>query len=223
MLPGLAPSVPARIPPTLAYVGGLSSGSDTTSYSFGSLSLGSKDANGKRWTVACAGAYDESAARTITSITIGGQPATIVALPSTPGRAAVAIAIVDTSSLADTVTGAFTVDATTNAGALTLYRMYDIIDPTPFSTNDGLETGGLINLSTNIAVPGCTVAVVMTRNPSLASYTWSGLTENADLDIDSNDYFSVASGGVVGSPTSISVQCADTSPDSMRACVASWR
>lgn len=27
----------------------------------------------------------------------------------------------------------------------------------------------------------------------------------------------------VPEPTAISVQCADTSPDSMRACVASWR
>ena len=205
--------------PTLVKVGGVTTGSDQTTYS-SSLSLGAKDANGRRWTVVVAGAYSDVSNRVVNSVTVDGSAATIVV--STPSdRPTCAIAIIDSSSMANTVTVAATMSGACFAGGLYVYRMFDIVSSTPFSTNTSGAVVGLSVLNTDVAASGCTVAVAVTRNGG-GSSTWTGLTEDVDANYDSNDLFTVASGGTVGFPSAIQVQNSGK-PTEARACVASWR
>lgn len=206
------------IMPTLIKVGGATTGSDQTTYSF-SLSLGAKDANGSRWTVVCVGSFSGGNG-VVNSVSVGGSPATIV-VSSPSDTVKCAIAIIDSSAMADTVTVSFTLSTSGLAGGMYVYRMFDIASPTPYSTSAVGSVGGLSTLDTDVPQPGCAVAVAVTLNGG-GSFTWTGLTEDVDADYDSNDLFSTASGGAVGFPSVIRAQNSG-SPSAMRACVASWR
>lgn len=203
---------------TLAKVGGFTTGSDQTTYS-GSLSLGAKDANGKRWTVVTVGAFSGSNG-TVSSVSVDGSPATIV-ISSPSDLVKCAIAIIDSSAMADTVTVSFTLSGSNLSGGIYIHRMFDIVSATPASTLTVGSAAGLSTLDTDVFQSGCTVAVAVSLNGG-GGFTWTGLTEDVDADYDSNDLFSVASGGTVGFPSTIRAQNSG-SPSSMRACVASWR
>lgn len=206
------------ITPTLIKVGGFTTGSDQTTYS-GSLSLGAKDANGRRITVVCVGAFSGGNG-VVNSVSVDGSAATIV-VQSPSDTVKCAIAVIDSSAMADTVTVSFTLSGSNLSGGIYVYRMFDVASLTPASTVATGSSGGLSTLDTDVFQPGCTVAMTVTRDGGGGS-TWTGLTEDVDADYDSNDLFSCASGGTVGFPSTIRVQNSG-SPSAMRSIVASWR
>lgn len=204
-------------PASLFSVGGSTSSSNLTTYTFGTTSLGAK-INGKRWTIVCAGAYSDSNG-TLSSISVDGSAANLI-VSSPSDRVKCGIAIIDSSAMSDTVSVDFTLSASQFSGGIYIYRAFDI-DPTPYSFLTTGSAAGLSILDTDVTYPSCTVGVTVTRNGG-GSFTWTGLSEDYDVDYDSNDLFSTASGGSIGFPSTIRAQNSG-SPSEARACVVSWR
>ena len=71
-----------------------------------------------------------------------------------------------------------------------------------------------------IAAGGTAVGAVMCRGGG--TYTWTGLTEDQEYDVQTQEVMGAASGGSGGTQHLVTVQCSDTSPSTMVSASASW-
>lgn len=159
---------------TLTYLQTASSASDSSSYTFSSQNFGVADAN--RYIVAVIGSRKSGASANVTSATIGGVSATIVAnnpaFVTNTGYAGIAIAAVPTGTSGNVV---INFSGTMVRCTVGLYSVVGI-NPTVYST---LEVDGS-TLSGSISTVGGGITIGVATNSVNNAFTWTNLTEDYD-------------------------------------------
>lgn len=153
---------------------------DLTTYTFSSENLGA--AAGDRHIIVAIESRASSAGRTLSSVTIGGESATIAVQGTNSGGAtscvaALAIAAVPTGTSGDVV-------VTFSGGmlrcAIQVYRVTSLTSATATDTDKYEADAG--DPSVNLDVPAGGFAIGCGTGSSAGS-TWTGLTENHDAQI----------------------------------------
>lgn len=211
---------------SLSYLTSVAATSPGTTTDYGTLSLG-VDVSGddKRYTVVCVtgilGGPPTTASLTVaaTSASAASDGVTdAIKIQSSKGGAW--IFIVDTSGLGTTGNITATFDAAPSESGLSVFRL---INPSSITATDvatATHASGVVTLDATISTGGAAVACTQSQNGGSA--TWAGLTERTDSDLATNEWFSSASGGASGSPTSISMTSSDTSPSALFGVCASF-
>jgi hypothetical protein len=166
-------------------------GTDLTTYTFASQAIG--PASPDRYVIVCIGSRANSA-RSISSVTIGGIAATAVvtANNATAGAdmAAIYIALVPTGTTASVVV--------TFSGAMLrcvigVYSMVQNGRATATNTNTATPSGTTPTTTLTVPSNGSLVAAVWAQSSVSASVTWTGPTE--DFDLQPGDTASVCLSG----------------------------
>ena len=118
-----------------------------------------------------------------------------------------------------------TISITYNGGCqgvgIAVYRLLNPSSSTAYDvTIAGTDSMGQENVSLEIPPGGTAVGGVMCRGGG--TFTWAGLTEDQEYDVQTQEVMGAASGGNSGTPHVITVQCSDTSPSTMVSAPASW-
>lgn len=189
-----------------------------SSFTFTNRSFGNEPVAGQRRYIAVAVAGAQNENRSITAVTIGGIAATnIVQRTNTHIPCGVWVAEVPTGTSGN-------VDLTFNNDLATVgIAVVRLINPgnhLGFDTASAAHASGTINLSVDIPSSGFAVAVAHAENGSTT--TWTGLTEQIDTDLNSGEFFTAASGGVAGTPVTITADNADDTPSSFEGVCVSW-
>jgi hypothetical protein len=191
---------------------------DQSSYTFSSQSFGAAPGSGETRYIAVAFGGASTANRTISSVTIGGVTATqVVKRDGITTAVGIFIAAVPTGT---TGTVEIVFSSTMVGCGILVARIINPANHLGFATASAAHSSGVVNLSLNIPVGGAAMAVTQARNGSTT--TWSGLTEQIDSDLASNEFFTAASGGIAGTPSTVTATNADTTPDDLDGVAASW-
>lgn len=158
------------------------SNSDLTTYTFAALSFGA--AAGNRLVIAGISGQNSSA-RTISSVTIGGVAATQLVTTingaSVFNRVALYAALVPTGTTGDVVV---TFSGSCFRAACAVWRATNVFSLTPVSTGSDTNDPSTANLS--VVAKGIAVGFASEYvNGAATSYSWTNLTES--VDADSND------------------------------------
>lgn len=172
---------------TFAYLGSPTpSTADLTTYTFSSQSLG--DAAGDRHIIV--GVHSRSGSNhTVSSVTVQGIAGTIVAQQSnntsSSSTAAIAIVAVPTGTTGDVV-------VTLSTGAVrcgvSLWRATGLASTTPVDVDSSTASNPTATLDT-----GDGFAVGVANQFGTITFSWTGLTEDLDVQVESNTTFSSAS------------------------------
>lgn len=208
-------------PVDISHTANATSASDLTTYTFASQSFGVAVA-GRRIVVAATGRGGGSF--TLNSVTIGGVSATKVV-----GLAVSTTNIVDLW-IADVPTGAtgsvvLTFSGTMARAAISVFRMVDAGSATAHATaTDSTASGNDMSVSLNVPAKGGAIAVVASNTASSITYTWSGLTEDADSgDIEGGWGMSAAHDNFVTLQSGLTITATqNTTPSSPAMVAASW-
>lgn len=201
MLPGLKSAIGGAGSAPFSLTFGSSAVRDIPSspHSFTGMTIGAAPTGGETRHVVAAIGIMHGGSGTIDSVTIGGVSATLVVginnNPSQGAAAALYIAAVPTGTTA-TVVVSFTSAVCIGAATFILRNR-----TTTTATSSSTAEDPSLNL--NIAGGGAAIGVSMVRDGTVS--TWTGLTEQFDTDIRSNEWFSAASGGTPGTPATISI------------------
>lgn len=212
--PGLL--VPKRF--DFAYIPGSAAGSgtDLTTYTFGSVPLGSPD--GTR-TIVVAVTGRASKNRSISSVTVAGVAATEIAQSS------------NTAGGFDSITGIYRADVPIGASGdiivtfsggmvragIAAYRMVHAASGAYDSTIANSGTSG------TIYVPAGGAALAVSFTNAVATATWTGLTKDgSDTVLESASSFSTASGKFESAQSDLSVSATWSSSSSPTSCIASF-
>jgi hypothetical protein len=196
--------VPSGKLPTLAFTDTDSSSSDVSTYTFTSASLGTAGAT-RHIIVGFAAGQLGANLNAPNSCTIAGVSATLVI--SDPVGTGLSwrqfwIAAVPTGTTGNIV---LTRAGNMSSGAIVVWAAYDLISATAFAT--GTPGSGTPTASANCNTSAGGIAVGFARGSSSSTFTWSGLTEDADFLIG-GDTVSIsgasASNTPAASPRSIS-------------------
>ena len=169
-------------------------------HSFTGMTIGAAPSGGQTRHVVAAIGLMHNSAGSIDSVTIGGISATlVVGIDSGTGAAGAGVALY----IAEVPTGTTAIVAVsftngTSVGAATYILMNKTAD-----TANSSSTVEDPTLNLNIAAGGVAIGVSMVRDGTVS--TWTGLTEDFDTDIRSNEWFSGAHGGSAGTPASVSL------------------
>jgi hypothetical protein len=152
-----------------------------STYTFSGLSLG-QEASNRRIIVALAG---QNQTRTVTSLTVAGVAATRIIgdNPIASGRATAQLWIADvpsgtTGNVVVTLSG-----GSWSGCAVGLYAAYDLTTNTPHDSKQA--TSSTTQASLNLAYKsGFIIAVAAQAANAATSFTWSGLNEDFDLDME---------------------------------------
>ena len=213
----------------LTYIGRVSTnapGADP--YTFTSVGLGADVTGGDvRYTVLHIGWLNEASQGNLSSISIGGRSATIIGqcISTTGSFARSALAIVDTSGLGTSadIVGDYSTNIAFYIG-IGVYRLVNPNSPTPVaSAFPNANASGVLTLSINVNDGGAAVGGIMIHNNAANTITWSGLTEDFDVDISGvSETHSAAHGTSTGSPLAITATSTDTTLQGMAGSSASW-
>lgn len=188
------------------------SGSTAT---YENMALGAAPAAGERRFIvlACGAFHSTGKDAQINSATVDGVSATLIARASqnnaTSGSAGVAIfwLEVPTGTTATTITVVHNTSLGYECG-LSIYRL--VTGPAGPALPVGYtDTGRPLDFTIANGFPSFAVGVAMNRNGSL--HTWTGLTENVDVDTSSNDVFSTASKQFTSAGTGVAIQANSSS------------
>lgn len=165
-----------------------------TTFNDTGTALGAEPPSGfRRFIILCIGAKHQSGASAYSGATIGGNACTTlktaVHLPSTPACAAIAILEVPTGTTAN-VAITFTSPGMEICGFL-VYRL--ITGPGGYTVLDdasGTGTAGVCSIPMDTARNGLTLGCSMNRNGG--AWTWAGLTELNDIDVQTTENLSTA-------------------------------
>jgi hypothetical protein len=219
IVPGLMPMVPpstsgvALDPFAFSYQGTAAVGVAIAS------GLAPTGAN-KRFLIANIGTRSNTSGTVLSTVTIGGVAATIL-IQAVSGNTTAGIAIAE-------VTGGTTaaVSVTYTGGAadfsqVSLFRLFNPTSEVPFATiNDNTHSSGLVNVSLNTGVGVCIASSMQNEGGTV---TMVGVTEHVDVDLNTNEYYSVGSATTTAAtPRTITIQSADTTPAQMVGVAASW-
>lgn len=202
---------------SFAYINGsaASSGTDQATYTFSGVPFGSPAAT-RTIIVAVAGRAGTN--RSISSVTVGGVTATEITQSS------------NTSGGFDSITGIYRADVPAGASGsvvvtfsgtmvragIAAYRMEAGAAGAHAFTALNTSTAGTID----VPAGGAALAVAFTN--AVATATWSGLTEDTDVQIESASSFSTASGTFESAQSGLSVSASWSSSNAVTACIASF-
>lgn len=163
---------------TISFGNSYASWSSSTSHTFSSASF--PDAETGRVCVVMIGG-ESSSVTSLTSVTVGGNTATIIQNVSIVDRAFTAIAAyqMDSGTSADVVLN-FTV-APSEGVSISTYSLLGVDGV----TQSDLDAGGSdpsTGDTTTVNIPAGSVALSVGSNGSVRAYTWSGATEDADIN-----------------------------------------
>lgn len=169
------------IPTSMSFLQGSMSISDSTAYTFSSQSLGSADIN--RWIVVCASGT-RNAARTLSSLTIGGVSATKIVQAESSTlyfHTSIWVAQVPTGTTGDIV---ITWDNTMGRCGYSAYRLITETAPTTAYDTQTDLTLTSSDLSVSISRPsgGVIIASTVNNSSSATSVTWAGTSEDYDAN-----------------------------------------
>ena len=182
-------------------------GADANTFTFSGKALGVAWSN-RKIVVAVSG-EETGAARTISSVTVGGVSATVVVSANAGGNtnlAALYVATVPTGTTGDIVV---TWSGGVNTCAVDVYRLINS-KSTANATGTDTTVGASEEETASIYVPGGGVAIAAWTTDSSAgtrTTTWTNITEQTDREIDGGDSVGFSSGFLryVGSQASLAV------------------
>lgn len=182
-----------------------------------SLAIGSAptSANNKRFVYAAVGVA-ASVGFTVSGVTIGGVAASLFAGTNTSAsnQAQIWVAEIPTGTTASVVVTANNANPLC-CGVAVYYAINPATPTTPDASATSTSTGSPVGLDLNILSGGKAIGLVLVRDGTGgAGGTWAGLSENVDQDIRSGEWFTSASGGAPGTPTSISLTRTGSTLDS---------
>lgn len=192
--------------------------SDQSTYTFSSQNFGT--ASSDRYIIIGIAARKAGAATTISSVTIGGVSATIVAEYSNSDTnsniSALAIANVPTGTTGDVVV---VFGATMVRCVITAWSATNLSSATPHDT----LTNGSADPTGTIDVPAGGFAVATALSNSVGTVTWTGLTEHSDITLETFVTVSDASDEFETAQTNMTVTANfSTSGSTPVMSVASW-
>ena len=201
---------------SFAYINGSAAKSSTNqaTYTFSNVPFGSPAATR---TIIVAVAGRASTNRSISSVTVGSVTATEITQSSN-------------TSGGDSITGIYRADVPAGASGsvvvtfsgtmvragIAAYRMEAGAAGAHAFTALNTSTAGTID----VPAGGAALAVAFTN--AVATATWSGLTEDTDVQIESASSFSTASGTFESAQSGLSVSASWSSSNAMTACIASF-
>ena len=199
----------------LTYVGGTSSTSDLTTYTFAGHSLGTPVADRRVIVSVCADGV--SAGTTVDTVTIGGVTATVVDTNFNGNAvAAIAIALVPTGATGDIV-------VTHSAGKancrVDVWTATGLLSNTPVDFDAGTGTNPTTYSMTSVA-DGILVANRVSEGVA-STTTWTVATENADTTLEGTTTVSAASMRTTGTSTAPTAEFASGAGNETGAC-ATW-
>jgi hypothetical protein len=170
---------------TRSFAGSTVNIANATSHTYTNHAIGTAAAD--RYVVVIAYAIDNAAERTINSMTIGGNAATpIQSNKSATGQDVYTAMFGLAVAAGTTATIVVTYSSTMNTGAVAVYALYGLLSTTPFH-NNGNQTNAATSVSTTLNIPEGGLAVagscIFTNN---VNHTGTGLTEDADVHMESN-------------------------------------
>lgn len=201
----------ANPPPTITFLQSTNDTANLTTYTFTSQNLGTANAN--RYIAVCT---TQRSSPTLSSVTIGGVSATIVAQANNTGNVAgIAIALVPTGATGDIVV---TWGSSGLNCAISVYQIDNLLSATPFHSITDITASPSINL--NIPASGIALGFATVQNSSPMS--WSGLTERDEGLLESVIDYSSASDAFVAAETGRAISVSYASTLRPAAVFASW-
>jgi hypothetical protein len=193
----LLPSTPSYpiTPATITYTAASQSGSDLTTYTFSSLSIGTADS--ARTVIVLINGSDVS--RTVSSCTVGGNSASLTAGTNIGNNQNFnEIWEVD---LASGTSGDVVVvwsGAQDNCSVI----IYSALNIGPISdvAYDTADTGNVMSADLDVTVNGIAIGFC-SNNDSSVTFTWSGLTENVDATTEGARSYTGASAAISAAET----------------------
>ena len=144
--------------------------------------------------------------RSINYLTVGGILATPCALASVNGGVtAIYGALVPSGTTADVV---LAWSGSQDRSACSTYATEDIASFTPFDTGSDLDNSSPYSTSLDIPEGGFALAGLGTHNSSSGTFTWSGLSGDAQVNVESNRWFVSGSGSFASAQTGLTTQVA---------------
>lgn len=174
--------------------------SDLTAYTFTAAAIGTA-AVGRR-VIVCVSGYSGSNPA-VSSVTVGGNAATAVVSQISVGqRSAIYIIQVDTGTTADIVV-TFSVGCSFCGAAV--FAAYNLLSST--ATDTGSSTANPATGTMNISAGGVGVAYAAAYAAASRTFTWAGLTERVDEDVEAAlfDTHSAASAAFASAQTGLTV------------------
>jgi hypothetical protein len=199
-------------PAVVSYIGSTQNTSNLSSYTFSNVSIGTASAD--RIVVVGGGGPNSAAGSLVSSITIGGNTATVHTQASA-SQSWLASLLVPTGTTATIVVNYGNTKLNCTIFVWTITRAKSTT-PNSASTAE-TTTSASINLNGQAGAVGCAVVF----SPAGGTYTWTGLTENADLDAEGRR-ISSASGSIV-LPTNTITATNSTTGQNTFLSGASWR
>jgi len=188
-------------PLTVTYTDSSGTGSNSSSYSFASKSIGAAPSAGqRRFIVVTAGALGSSP-RDVTSITVGGVGCALLTTYQPGGGGFHRIGWVEVAT-GTTATIVLNTSGTMDIAGIGVWAIYSDTNGISVRSEDG---GSVTTESMDLNVVAGDVVIGGHINYDAGAVAWTGLTERFDLDTNSND-------NVSGADATISV---DESPRTM--------
>lgn len=159
--------------------------SSTSTYTFTGVNVGT--ASGDRKTIVGIAAEDATSVYTVSSVTVGGDAATISVDYGGAARIAnAALAILDNPSGTSEDVVVVMSEAITNISVCIWSVTGTLSSNTAVATNSGGGAGSsTITLNANVSANGIAVGVCGDSNNAGSTYTWTGMTERADAAVSS--------------------------------------
>lgn len=198
----VAPSVPA----TVSFVGCTRSTSDLTTYTFTTHATGTA---GTRKTIVGVSAIDSATDYSTSSMTVGGASATeVVDSADTGSLVQSSIYIIDNPS-GTTANIVVTMSEAVTALGICVWAAYDLGSETATGTAAQFQTASeAITLDLNVNAGGVGVGMSAVNFATSQATTWTGMTENADAELDQGPAsvdagYSGASTATAGTPLAV--------------------
>lgn len=194
--------------------------SELAAYTFAAQNLGAEHA--RRKIILAIAAISGATSRTLSSVTIGGVLATIVATRinsgnSRNGHTAIAIANVPAGATGDVVV---TWSGTMLNTMIGVYRALKFNSSIPHAVAPAVDDDNQNSMTLNLPDQGCIVAARALITGT--SGTWTGVTEDADQATGDGDSLSVAGQGLLAAQTGRGVVSSHGGGSSSRFCCASF-
>lgn len=212
----LMPMPQRRTKATVAFIGPAQIASDLTTYTFADTPIG-PSSGGRLVVIVVAGRA--GAGRTISGVTIAGVAASVaITSGSQSNPAGIYYAAIPGGTTADVVV---TFSGAMLRAAVSVYTIEGHASAAPISTAQDFNSTTTLSVTLNRGVDAVVIAGSLTS--SAGTYTWTGLTENVDADIEAGSgRVSSASGAFAAADPAMAVSFVNTSSGAVSLTAACW-
>ena len=180
--------------------------SSKSSETFSSKSFGAADSGRTIYVAIMAGHSDTITDEVVSSVTIGGVSASVVKRSNHdnsgnfPFEACIWKAAVPTGTTGDVVVNYNNAPSNAVGMAISIYR---VLGESGTLYDFATDTASSLTLDVDTVVNGFVIACAATQNGTALS--WSGVTEDIGVDVNTNEYFSAGSLSVTSASTPLAV------------------